>query len=335
MAFQSVSSVNSIAILDAYTNKILSGYRPEGFIADDVFKDIPCDVITARIPHTNATLALNSQLEISPTGFPTVQLNFTSTDVYAIKSRGVQAFLEPHDVVQLGGDAQSKAIVSYQLADYVDIQKEYALASAIFNPLIMTQNFSTPIVYDDPTSDPGADFIKARSIVVGGVGTSYGCGLEANTAIMNWQTFNQLIQHPALLKQTFQTATGGAKTIGADKLAEIMGVKRLLIAAARYDSSEQGPTSTPIYTPLWGNSILFYRKDENPSPAMATQSLGYKFIPNGATLPPADAFWQYNPYQLLPSMGRYYARMKAYDMHVSNVYAGCLITGVTSAAVNR
>lgn len=335
MAFQSVTSVNSIAILDAYTNKILQGYRPEGFIADEFFKKIPCDVITARIPKTYAPLALNSQLEISPTGFPTIQLNFTATDYYTIKSRGVQAFLEPHDLVQLGGAAQAKSIVSYQLADYVEIQKEYALASAVFNSSIMTQNFAAPLPYDDPTSDPIADFIKARSVVVGGVGSTYGCGLEANTAVMNWQTYNYLSQHPAILKTTFQVATGAEKIVSKEKLASIMGVERLLIAAARYDSSEQGPSSTPIYSLLWGNSILFCRIDNAPNPGMATQSLGYEFIPNGADLPPAEAFWEYNPINLLPSMGRYFARMQAYDMHVTNVNAGCLITTAISSTANR
>ena len=333
--FASVNSVNAIAILDAHTNRILQGYRPDGFIADDVFKKLPVDVVTARIPKTNAPLALNSQLELSPTGFPTIKLNFSATDYYVIKARGAQVFLEPSDEVQLGGAAQAKAITAYQLADYIEVQKEYALSNGIFSPSIMVQNFAPSAQYSDPGADPVSDFIKARSIVVGGIGSSYGCGQEPNVAIMNWQVFNYLSQHPALLKITFQNITDGTKQLDAAKLAQIMGVEKILIAKARYDASEPGPTATPYYLQLWPNHVLFAKIDQNPNPAMATQSLGYEFTPSGADMVPPDAFWQWTPPSLLPSMGQFYARMKAYDQHITNVYAGCLITNVLDASLAR
>ncbi len=326
--FQTVSSSNAMMILDDYARNLLIGYMPFDLIAGEVFRDVPTEVDTARLIKTVAPLTIESSIQLSGSQFGTVKLNFYSDDYYALSYKGLQAVLESYDAQQLGGWARAKNVVLKQLEAAVQIQREYTIASAITNPAIITQTFAPTYTWDDyANSDPVSDFAKARKIVVGGLGATSGCGKEANTAIMNYEVYNALRSNPQLVRAYFQTGLiPNSYQLSKDQLAAVMGVKRVLVGMARYNSAQMNLPLT--LTTIWPNSCLFAHINESLTPDEAQQSLAYSFRPSAAAQGYADLAYEWTPPGLMPEMQRYMVRAKKYDDKLVDATCGCLITGI-------
>lgn len=326
IAFQAINSINTIGILDAHLNNLLMGYRPPNFIARDIFKQIPTSVDTARLVQSNAPLHIENDIQLSPTGFGTVKLNFSATDYYTLSYKGLQAALQSYDIQQLGGEARAREIVAYQLDDAIQLAREYAIASALTSVSVIAQNFAPTYAWDNYTSsDPVSDFATARRIVVGGLNSSYGCGYPPNVAIMNWDVYNALISNPQLIKAYYQSAFNPSNMIlKKEQLAQVMGVEQVLIGAARYASNETNQTLT--LSQVWNNSCIFAHINMSPNPNEAQQSLGYTFIPSTAEQGFPEVTYDWTTPGLLPQMGKFIVRAYKYDDHITDATCACLIT---------
>jgi hypothetical protein len=332
--FQAINSLNSVGILDAYHTGILEGYTPPGFIAPEVFRAVPSPVDTAQLIKSYLPLTLNDTIELGPTGFATIRLNFFRDKTFAMSYKGLQARLESYDIQQFGGNARAKAIWYKQLSIALDVYREYKIASALNDPTVITQYFTPTYTYDDyVNSDPIGDFAKARAIVVGGVGASYGSGVEANVAIMNWETFNSLCSNPKLIYAPYRTAlqpNATEQTLDAKQLAAIMKVEKVLIGKSRYNSAEEN--QVPILTQLWGNHIVFAHVNLDITPDDAQQSLGYQFIPSTPDQGAPEVSYEWaQPGTLMQGMGSWLTRAKKYDDKLTDATCACLILNAVSS----
>lgn len=326
--YREIASLNDISIRDEYLTNLLTGFMPRGLIADQIFLQVPTTIDTARLVNVTAPLTIESNLQISPTGFPTIQLKFTSTDSYQLKNRGVQAFLDSFDIQNLGGEARAKELTNRLIDTNIRIAREWAIASALTNTATIVQNFNVPTLWDDPTADILSDVSKAIGVVRDGIGAYTGCGLPANTVIMGWKVYNYIRRHPALVKAWLGTVGTGGYTpiLNAQQLAVIFDVKRVLVAEGKYDAAESGQTRS--LTDIWGKNVIFCYITDEINPNEAVQSLGYTFVPSTPDQGFAEFSYDWTTPGLLPQMGKYIVRGYKYDDKLTDASCACLLPNV-------
>ena len=325
-----IQSVNTIQVADPHVVNILQGYMPPGLVADQIFPKAPQSADYGRIPIQNGPLQIEATIELAPTGFPTIELNYTATDFYQLKNKGLQAHLTPSDLFQLGGEARARSLTYNLLDTNVKLQREWGIASALTNASVITQNFTPSYLWDNyDSSDPIADFAKARSTVRGGILSYTGCGFAPNTAIMSWTVFNRLCSHPQLVKAYYQAAFNmDNMTLDEKQLAVVMKVKRVIVAEGRYDAAEKGQTKS--LADIWGNNCIFAYIAENIRANEAQQSLGYTFVPTSSN-GPAEFAYDWTTPGVLKDMGFYVVRGMKFDDHLTDVTCACLLPNIVTA----
>lgn len=93
--------------------------------------------------------------------------------------------------------------------------------------------------------DPISDVDAAKTAI------HKGCGMEANTMLVNRDVFNELKEHPKVLDKIKYSERG---IVTADILAAVFGVQQFLIAGVLYNSANEGQTLSAAY--LWSDSVI-------------------------------------------------------------------------------
>lgn len=131
------------------------------------------------------------------------------------------------------------------------LEKEKLLADTLTNTGIITQSTTlsgSSQFSDYANSDPIGVFNVARAAILDG------CGKFPNVAAMDIKVWNQLRFHPAMLDALgFKYSRPGG--LSENELSMALGVERLLIADARYESAKEGQSSS--LSPVWGKDIVF------------------------------------------------------------------------------
>ena len=327
--YNSIQGTNDIAIQDPYYTDLLTGRVPKGFISRELLLPVPSNIPYGRIIKQNTALIAEAQLQLGASGFKTMALSYTATDHYQIKTRGIQARLDANDIFQLGGGDEAKARVRVikQLDLQLMIAEEYATATTLRDVTKVTQVVSLSSgSYDDPASNPTADFATARAAVYDG------CGEEANVAIVPFHVKNMLKAHPQLVKAYFQSAAamikGGNVTqmqLSDGQLAAAMGVEEIKYAKSYYNTAEDG--QAPVYTTLWGKDIIFAHIADALHPDDAILSLGYRFIPaSGANfMAPAEFAYDWTYPGVPMGFGKFITRGYTYDNHFTDFTCAAII----------
>jgi hypothetical protein len=325
--YNTITGMNSAPITDPYYDKILRGWMPEGLILPELFPQEPSSTYKGRIPKQNTAIQVRSAFALSPAGFPTIKLDFEASDTYQLKYRGYTASLDYADVEELGGDALAAKKTLAILNANVQVNREYQVAAPMTNPAIMLQNINVPTKWSDPNADILSDITSAISVVRTGVNAQPGCGYVPNVAIIPWTVFNQLTRHPQLIKASyFGMSSGGAVTVGPQRLAEIMNVEKILIPKVLFTSNNVGGASTR--TDVWGNNVILAKIDYSPSPAEAKQSLGYTFVPSSPAVGLANFNYTWMSPGILPEMGKNVTCGFMADDRVVDITCACLLPNV-------
>ena len=323
MAIPANNSINNIQIIDPVLTNLLIGYKPANFIMDELFTRCPVGTTFGRIPKfTGTQLKLESGVYLSPSNIPTITVNATSTDTFLVKNHLLKSYYTNTDAQQFGGVSQVESIWNFMLADNLMIARERAAAAVLCDATVVTQTSAPTVAWSDYTSsDPLSDFKTARAAVM------TGSGMEANTVVMSWDVYNVLISHPQLIKVAIGFAVDGnfAGTLNKAQLAKAMGVERVLVGKARYNSAELGQTQ--VLSAIWtaGTCIFCYI---NPvlTPNMAQQSLGYSFVP-ATPLVGYETYAYAEPEPLTQAwMGKWVIQGRMYDDNIVDVKCAYLFT---------
>ena len=330
--YNTISSESSIFIKDEYLDNLLIGYMPKGLIYDKIYTTVPTTKNWGRIPKQNAPLQVVSNLMISPTGFPFIKLDYSSTDFYQLKYHGLQVALTDDDIWNLGGTglAQNKAVTILDMN--IKLAREMQLASNLTNASVITQNFSPDKTWDNYDADILADISKAIKVVRSGILSSTGCGFPPTTLILPWNIYNAIRRHPQLVKAwlgaVYDSSNKNA-VLNADQLAMIFDVKEVLVPEAQTNTNELGATVTR--GDIWGNNIVLAHINRDITPAEAKQSLGYTFVPATPEQGLAEFSYDWTTPGLQPQMGKNVVRGYKYDDKLVDVNCACLLTNVLSA----
>lgn len=276
-------------------------------------------------------LRLQNSVVIGKGAVPEMTYSVTATDSYEIVNHTLKTWSSRQDWVQFGGQTRAIEMTNYMLSDNLLLGREYAFASAMQSASIITQTSAPTYGWDDNTnSTPLADFAYARAQV------KSGCGYPPNTVIMSWEVYNVLRSSTKLLAYALAFyGVSGASAFGSgllndNQLALAMGVERILVGGAMYNTAEGGQTQS--LSSVWGKNCVFCYINPSPNPNMAQQSLGYSFVPSASSLEGGYETYAYTlPLYEKPAMeglNVYQGRM--YDDHILDVKCAYLYTAVIS-----
>lgn len=256
------------AIVDKLLTNVSQMYVPEGYISEMVLPVLQSKQKTGKIgKYGKDHLRIEHALSGGRAAYRRVEPVVRSSDSYSIESYGLEGMVteDDYDNVEQPFDAEKDEVTG--LSTLIWLNKESALASSLTSTAIITQNTTlvgTQQFSDYSNSDPIGVFKTARLAVYDG------CGLPPNMAIVPWKVANTLAYSPAIL-DALGFAQNRAGQLSEAELAKALGVEKLLIPKAKYNSAKEGQSD--VLADVWGDDILMYY-----APASAGKyqtSLGY------------------------------------------------------------
>jgi len=300
-------------IVDLLLTETSSAYIPEGFLSDTLFPLITSKNSTGKLGKYGMDyLRIENSLKGGRGSYRRIEPITRNTSGFTIEGHGLEDIVTKEDYanVELPFKAEEDSVLGVSTTLWVE--KESIVATALGSTSVMTQNTTlagTAQFSDYNNSDPLSKFLAARKAI------RSGCGTPPNVAIMDWDVINVLRFHPQMLDALgFKWATPGG--LSPDQLAVALGVDKLLIAKASYNTAKEGQTDA--LGPIWGKHIIFAVLPDKAVPYQT--SLGYMVRYEGDT--PRKVYKQPN---FNPPGSTLVLVEDNYDSLISNTGAGYLI----------
>lgn len=257
------------AQVDKLLTNVSNAYVPEGLIAEKILPPLPVAQDSGIIGgYGKSHLRIENSLVGGRGKARVVQPIVRKTDnTYLIEKHELQGVVTEDDYrnVELPFNAEKDEVLG--ITTIIALEKERSLASALQSTAVLTQNTTlagTSKFSDYQNSDPVTVFKNAQAALLNG------CGKFGDSAVIPALVFNALKYHPQILAQLGYSANR-AGTLKEAEIAEVIGVKKLWVPDAAYNTAKEGQTD--VMAQVWGNSIsLFVAPD---SAAKYQTSLGY------------------------------------------------------------
>jgi hypothetical protein len=301
------------AIVDKLLTNVSSMYQPEGFVSESFLPQLQSKQSSGKLgKYGNQHLRIQNTVAGGRGAYRRVEAITRSTTTFVIDNHGLEGLVTQDDYrnVELPFRAEEDETLGLSLNLW--LEKEQMLASTLTDTGVMTNNVTlsgTGQFNDYANSDPLSKFSDARKSV------RNGCGLPPNAAVMDWQIANVLAYHPAILDALGFTKNRAGQ-LSPDELAKAMGIEKLFIAKAMYNSAKEGQTD--VLSPVWGKDIVFAYVPDKAVPYQV--SLGYYVVYEGKQPRQVTKFAVNNPPQSTGIVVE-----DSYDMLLSNVGAGYVI----------
>lgn len=262
---------------------VVRGYSAKGFIRSEVLPKIKVPSLTGDIPTKNGDhLRIVNNLAGEKAGTPEIDFQISKADGWNIQTYGLKNCITKEDGQRWNpsnpelGMRQVKRDIAAQIRKQQLIQSEYALAQTIFDDanydVTNKTTLSGTAQYNGSTSKPVDDFIAARAAIYDDT------GLVPNVAIMSWEVANVVKYHPDLIA-LISNDVNKLQGLSEGQLALAMGVDKVLIGSAKYNSAAKGQTQS--LSSIWSKNILFTYVNPNPDPTVYEDSFGYTFENEG------------------------------------------------------
>lgn len=177
---------------------------------------------------------------------------------------------EVRDTYPSPHDARVEA--TEDVTEALDLGLEQEIATMLTNTSVITQNttlsgtdqwndYANSAPFDDIQT--GIDTVKAAS------------GVTPNTFTLGYQVWSKLRHHPDLLGRM---SVASVRVLATEMLAALIGVDKVLIGDAVYNTADEGQASVLGY--VWGKNALLAFVQARP--AIKKISLGYTLQVEGA-----------------------------------------------------
>ena len=244
----------------ARVDKLLVGVSQRqnvaGLIADDVLTRVQVVQTTGLLgKYGVGHLRIEADLVGGETPYPQYISEVTQSDRYVLEKHGLKSVITEEDFKNEEQPFDVRADRTMDVTDKLKISKEYALATQLTNTSVLTNNTTlsgTDQYSAYSTSDPIGDFNVARNSVYEGIGMDL--REPVGLAIVPWNVREMLRFHTKLVENIKYTIDA-SKGITDMQLADVLGVNKMLVPFARYNSAKEGQTD--VLTPIWGKHIVF------------------------------------------------------------------------------
>jgi hypothetical protein len=255
--------------VDMLLTQASSAYIPDEFICEQILPLIGVKQSSGLLgKYGTSHLRIENTRKGGRGTYRRVEAITRSTTQYLIEGHGLEGLVSKEDYKNVLDPFNAERDETMGLTTMLWLEKESLLASALGNTGTLTQNTTlvgTAQLSDYTNSDPISVFKTARDTVYSG------CGKVANAAVLSWQVYNVLRFHPKILSSLgfVYNQIGG---ISREQLAVALGVDKVLIGSAMFESGKEGQTSA--LSSVWGKNIIFGVIPEKAEPYQI--SLGYR-----------------------------------------------------------
>lgn len=306
-----------MAQLKAQVDKLLTNVaiqqKVKGAIAEILFPSVKAAQYSGLLgKYGKSHLRIENSVKGGRGKYRRVETITRSTQQYLIEGHGLEGFVSKEDYANVETPFDAERDETMGLQSVLILEKEKIMADALTSTSIMTQNTTltgSNQFSDYLNSDPIAVFSSARQAIMDG------CGEIPNVAAMDYKVWDKLRFHPQMLDALgFKENRPGGLTQA--EMASAIGVERLLVSQARYNSAKEGQTDS--MAAVWGKHIVLAVAPE--SVAVGIQTLGMWVTPAGSS--PRKVYKQAN---FNPPGSTAILVEDEYDLLLSDVNAGYLI----------
>jgi hypothetical protein len=244
---------------DQFLSNFSIGYENAMLIADRIFTELQVPAKSGTyLKHTKDKFKVINDIRAPGEYAQVVPWNTTEASYGPLLDHSLDMKLE--DEVQETTQAPNNPIPlspgldeTEELSERQSVIKEIDAFNQCANTAVVTQNVTlsgTSRWGDYANSDPIGDMQTAVDTVAKATVKS----AKELTVVMGYEAYSVLRNHPQILDRKKWSAMG---TLQASDLAEVFGVKEVIIAESQYNSAGQGVTDSMGY--IWGkNAWVFY-----------------------------------------------------------------------------
>lgn len=302
------------AIVSKLLTGVSNGYVPTGYIAEQVLPPIQVAQTTGKIgKYTNNHLRIVNTVHQGKGPYRQLESVTVSSDTYSIEDHGLHDIVTENDMrnYELPFDAERDTAMALTVA--LALGKEYALASSLTNPSVITNGttLSGTAQYNNlehADAQPLQDKLAADAAIESAT------GLPSNTAIMSPKVFRALRFNRQLLKFLGYTEMR-PNGLNAQELANALEVDRVLVGSAQYNTAKEGQSDSMAY--VWGSDLIYARIE---APGLMQKTLGFEVRKSGTS--PRQVY-RFNP--TMPVNSRGVIVTDNYDQLILNPTAAYLI----------
>lgn len=304
------------ALVDKLLTGVSSKYMPKNFICEQILPPIMSAQYSGLLgKYGTGHLRIENSVIGGRGKYRRVETQVRTTQGFVIEGHGLEGMVTKQDYKNVSDPFDAERDETIALSTILFLEKEKAIADTLSNTAILTQNVTlagNAQWSDFSNSDPVKNITDGKSAILDA------CGEMPNVAIMDIKVWDKIKFHPAFLDSLgFKYARPGG--LSEAEVASVLGVEKLLIGSARYESAKEGQAS--VLAPVWGKHLILGICP--PSAQIMQQSLGYMVRLEGSEPRKVYKEATFNP----PGASNILVEDE-YDMLISKATAGYLIKNV-------
>ena len=250
-----------------------------------------------------------------------VKYSLNSSKNYSVSDYALMDFVSNDEIANADAPLQPKVEAVEIVTNFLMLARESRVASAVFgagNYGANTAALAGASRWDTSTSDP----VQAIEDAI------ESCFVRPTHLVLGGQVWPKLRTNPAV-KGYIQSRAGTSAgvipmQVELATVAELIGVERVVVGRAKYNSAQEGLAVSSDY--VWGKSAALLRVEPNPDPLM-TETFGYTYRYGGKAYRN-----EVIPDRLGGAMGGQFIKLSTFedDVVIGGANTGFLMTTVIS-----
>lgn len=254
--------------VDPVLTQLSIGYQNSAYIADTLFPTLSVKQQSGKhFIYDKGRFRVEDNKRGAGAKSKEVTLNLTTGLPYFCEDHALKQFVTDEDADNAVAPRDPYVDATENVSELHLVAKEVELATALTSTGTMTQNTTlsgTSQWNDYSNSDPFSAIETGKQTVHAAI------HVDPNTLVLGKQVWDKIKHHPAFLERVKYSQKG---VISEDLLASLVGVDRVIVAAAGKNAAVEGQSDSMSY--IWGkNAILAYI---NPRVAQKMITLGLTY----------------------------------------------------------
>ena len=252
--------------IDNLLTQISIAYRPQGFIADQIFPVVPVNKesnVFAKIDKGN-WLRIPDTLRAPRSAAKEVSYT-VSSDTYRAKNYALAGLVDFETIANADGPYDPRQQNVLFLRDQLAMDFEARVQSLVFSNVgsSLTAGFAWS---DFANSDPVGDCETGINAIFAST------GFTPNVCVMPRKTWQKMRRHPDVVKLVFPGAGIGGM-VNLQQFGDVIGVEKVLVPQVIQNTADEGQADT--FSEVWSTSVFLGYIAKNPG--LNTPTFGYAF----------------------------------------------------------
>lgn len=261
-------STNRYQGVDPVLGNISLAYKNDAYIAEQLYPSITVAKQSGKhFVYDQGRFRNIDNLRGESAPSKEVTLDISLSSPYFCEDHSLKQFVPDEDVDNAVPPADPFVDATENVTDLHMVAREVELAGSLTDTSVLTQNATlsgTDQWSDYSNSDPFDDLETGMQTIHAAIYQ------RPNTLVLGKQVWDKIKHHPAFLERVKYSQKG---VITEDLLASLVGVDRVLVAAAGKNTAAEGQTDSMSY--IWGKNAILAYIAPRVMPKMITLGLTY------------------------------------------------------------